>query len=237
MSVAVEADDAAVGRDEPHERVAQGRLAHAIAADDAARLRARSRTTPRRAPAPCRSPSGQAVDGQERRWSGRAARLGSAQSALASASEVDRVHVLVVRGSDLACRSRPRRPSAITTTRSATLKATSMSCSMRSRVSVRRQLGEQLDQPLALTPRQAGGGFVEQHDRRDRTRSPCRSRVAALCPCERSATLRADVTAEPDPPATPRARARAARSSAALRRIDRWRRCLPVAPGRGCSAR
>ena len=73
-----------------------------------------------------------------------------------------------------------------------------MSCSMSSKVSRRRQRGEQLDQPLALTPRQTGCGFVEQHDLgigRDRHAD---LELPALAVRE-VGDLGVDVTAEPHP--------------------------------------
>ena len=55
------------------------------------------------------------------------------------------------------------RPSCIIVTYSATVSATSMSCSIRISVTSRRETEQQLGEALALAAREAGGRLVEHH--------------------------------------------------------------------------
>ena len=211
------------GLHEPHQRVAQGGLAHAVPADDRDRFDDPSRSSGGRAPVTTRSPHRARRRGagvrqpseapcQRQRCRGRSrGRAGCG-------------------GSRRACPAATMTPSAITTTRSATCSATSMSCSISSSVVCARQRFEQVDQPLAFTTGQPRRRLVEHDECPGRSTTTMPISSWRCWPCDRSPTIVSRRSREPDRCAAVASPLAACSRVRPFRQNERCRPCL-AGPG------
>ena len=177
---------AAGGPEQPDERLAQRRLAHAVAPDQRDGLGAHRQRHALEHVRACRSSrrgsrppaAGQLMRDQPR-------------------SEVEVVHGLVGRGSRPACPPRSRAPSCIIVTHCATRSATSMSCSIRISVIESSSPSSISVRLHALGAREAGGRLVEHQQLRVRAQRHADLQLALLAVRE-VGDERAEAAREPD---------------------------------------